>query len=166
MSMPVVRAPRQAPRRSSPRRRRVLVVDDHPLTRAGVTALLNQQPGVHVCRQVGSVAEALAAVRRSPPDLVLTDLEMGPRSGMELVRRLHAERPRLPVIVFSMHYDSIYAERALRAGASGYVMKSEGPARLLEAVRHALADAEAPVSPRRPAVPCARRRRSPSSATS
>ncbi len=161
-----VREPRGASRRSSGRCRRVLVVDDHPLTRAGVTALLNQQPGVRVCRQVGSVVAALAAVRRSPPDLVLTDLEMGPRSGMELVRRLHAERPWMPVIVFSMHYGSIYAERALRAGASGYVMKSEGPARLLEAVRQALAAAAAPVASRRPAAPCARRRRSPRSSIS
>jgi DNA-binding NarL/FixJ family response regulator len=158
-----VRDPRGVSRRSSGRCRRVLVVDDHPLTRAGVAALLNHEPRIRVCCQVGSVAEALTAVRRSRPDLVLTDLEMGPRSGMELLRRLHAERPRMPVIVFSMHYGSIYADRAVRAGASGYVMKSEGPARLLEAVRQALAIADAPESPRRAAVPCARRRRPPSS---
>ncbi|MFM7751040.1 MAG: response regulator transcription factor [Opitutaceae bacterium] len=109
------------------------------------------------------MSEALAAVRRSRPDLVLTDLEMGPRSGMELVRRLHAERPGMPVIVFSMHYDSIYADRALRAGASGYVMKSEGPVKLLEAVRQALADPESPATARRSGAPCARRRRSPTS---
>jgi DNA-binding NarL/FixJ family response regulator len=161
--MAVVRAPRRSRRPPSRRFRRVLVVDDHPLTRAGVAALLNHEPGVRVCCQVGSVAEALAAVRRSRPDLVLTDLEMGPRSGMELVRRLHAERPRMPVIVFSMHYGSIYADRALRAGASGYVMKSEGPGRLLEAVRQALQAADLPEAPRRSAAPCTRRRRSPSS---
>ncbi|MFM8335039.1 MAG: response regulator transcription factor [Opitutaceae bacterium] len=143
----------------------MLVVDDHPLTRAGVAALLDHEPGIRVCRQAGSVSEALAAVRRSRPDLVLMDLEMGPRSGLELVRRLHAERPGMPVIVFSMHYGSIYADRALRAGASGYVMKSEGPARLLEAVRQALATANASESPRRAAAPCARRRRPPSSAS-
>lgn len=94
---------------------------------------------MRVCGQAGSVRTALAAVGRTKPDLVLTDLEMGARSGLELVRRLHAERPQLPVLVFSMHYGSIYADRALRAGASGYVMKCEGPARLLEAVRGALA---------------------------
>lgn len=141
----------------------MLVVDDHPLTRAGVATLLNHEPGIRVCCQAGSVGEALAAVRRSSPDLVLTDLEMGPRSGMELVRRLHAERPRMPVIVFSMHYGSIYADRAMRAGARGYVMKSEGPARLLEAVRQALQAADEPGASRRSAVPCARRRRSSSS---
>lgn len=131
------------PRPDSPsrdrRRLRVLVVDDHPLTRAGVAALLNQAPGLRVCGQAGSVGEALSTARRMRPDLVLTDLEMGPRSGLELVRRLHADQPRMPVIVFSMHYESLYAERALRAGATGYVMKSEGPARLIEAVRDALA---------------------------
>lgn len=158
-----VREARRVSRRPSGRCRRVLVVDDHPLTRAGVAALLNHEPGIRVCRQAGSVSEALAAVRRSRPDLVLTDLEMGPRSGMELVRRLHAERPGMPVIVFSMHYGSIYADRALRAGASGYVMKSEGPAKLLEAVRQALADPESPATARRSGAPCARRRRSPTS---
>lgn len=142
----------------------MLVVDDHPLTRAGVAALLNQEPGIRVCGQAGSVAQALTAVRRSRPDLVLTDLEMGTRSGLDLVRRLHGERPRLPVIVFSMHYGSIYADRALRAGASGYVMKSEGPARLLEAVREAFRAAEQTAGSLRAAVPCTRRRRSPSSA--
>ena len=109
------------------------------MTRAGVAALLKGEPGVRVCGQVGSVRTALAAVGRTRPDLVLTDLEMGARSGLELVRRLHVDRPLLPVLVFSMHYGSIYAERALRAGASGYVMKGEDPARLLEAFRGVLA---------------------------
>lgn len=159
--MPPARAPQNLPGRSPERCRRVLVVDDHPLTRAGVAALLNHEPGIRVCGQAGSVAQALTAVRRSRPDLVLTDLEMGARSGLDLVRRLHVERPRMPVIVFSMHYGSIYADRALRAGASGYVMKSEGPARLLEAMRQAFRAAEPPAASRRSAVPCARRRRSP-----
>lgn len=161
--MPPVRAQRKPAFRSSEPCLRVLVVDDHPLTRAGVAALLNHEPGIRVCGQAGSFAQALTAVRRSRPDLVLTDLEMGASSGLDLVRRLHTERPRMPVIVFSMHYGSIYADRALRAGASGYVMKSEGPARLLEAVRQAFRAAEAPVASRRSAVPCARRRRPPSS---
>jgi DNA-binding NarL/FixJ family response regulator len=116
-----------------------LVVDDHSFTRAAVASLLNREPGVRVCGRAGSVRMALAAVKRTRPDLVLTDLEMGDRSGLELVRKLHAERPELPVLVFSMHYGSIYADRVLRAGANGYVMKSEGPDRLLEAVRAALA---------------------------
>jgi DNA-binding NarL/FixJ family response regulator len=126
----------------------VLVVDDHPLTRAGVAAMINREPGLRVCAQAGSVRMALCAVKRTKPDLVLTDLEMGDRSGLELVRRLHAERPLLPVLVFSMHYGSIYADRALKAGASGYVMKSEGPARLLEAVRASLAGSGAGKAPR------------------
>lgn len=161
------RGPRSGHHRDAPRSRRVLVVDDHPLTRAGVAALLNREPGLRVCAQAGSVRTALSAVKRTDPDLVLTDLEMGDRSGLELVRRLHVDRPLLPVLVFSMHYGSIYADRALKAGANGYVMKSEGPARLLEAVRAALAGRGAGTSgsARRAGAACRRGMPGPRSAT-
>lgn len=118
--------------------KRVLVVDDHPMTRHGVASLLRQQPGLQVCGEVDSARAALAAVRAEPPDLVVVDLSLGERSGLELIKDLHALHPEIPVLVFSMHYESLYAERALRAGARGYLMKSEGAAPLIAAVRAVL----------------------------
>lgn len=118
--------------------KRVLVVDDHPMTRHGVASLLRQQPGLQVSGEVDSARAALAAVREEPPDLVVVDLSLGERSGLELIKDLHALHPEVPVLVFSMHYESLYAERALRAGARGYLMKSEGAAPLIAAVRAVL----------------------------
>jgi DNA-binding NarL/FixJ family response regulator len=118
--------------------KRILVVDDHPMTRHGVATLLEQQPGLVVIGQVDSARAALAAVRADPPDLVVADLGLGERSGLDLIKDLHALHPELPILVFSMHYESLYAERALRAGARGYLMKSEGAAPLIAAVRAVL----------------------------
>lgn len=108
------------------------------MTRHGVASLLQQQPGLKVCGEVDSARAALAAVRAETPDLVVVDLSLGERSGLELIKDLHALHPEVPVLVFSMHYESLYAERALRAGARGYLMKSEGAAPLIAAVRAVL----------------------------
>ncbi|MEN9813023.1 MAG: hypothetical protein RL479_1709 [Verrucomicrobiota bacterium] len=124
--------------RSAAAAKRILVVDDHPMTRHGVASLLQQQPGLKVCGEVDSARAALAAVRAEPPDLVVVDLSLGERSGLELIKDLHALHPEVPILVFSMHYESLYAERALRAGARGYLMKSEGAAPLIAAVRAVL----------------------------
>lgn len=118
--------------------RRILVVDDHPMTRSGVAELIRQQPGLTVCCEMGTAKEALAAVNAEPPDLVLCDLSLAERSGLELIKDLHALHPDVPILVFSMHYESLYAERVLRAGARGYIMKSEGASKLLEAIRQVL----------------------------
>jgi DNA-binding NarL/FixJ family response regulator len=124
--------------RSAAAAKRILVVDDHPMTRHGVASLLQQQPGLKVCGEVDSARAALAAVRAEPADLVVVDLSLGERSGLELIKDLHALHPEVPILVFSMHYESLYAERALRAGARGYLMKSEGAAPLIAAVRAVL----------------------------
>ncbi len=108
------------------------------MTRHGVASLLQQQPGLKVCGEVDSARAALSAVRAETPDLVVVDLSLGERSGLELIKDLHALHPKVPVLVFSMHYESLYAERALRAGARGYLMKSEGAAPLIAAVRAVL----------------------------
>ena len=118
--------------------KRIIVVDDHPLTCAGVAHLLRSEPGLSVVGEAGTVKAALQLVRAKSPDLVLTDLSLAESSGLELVKTLHAEFPQVAVLVFSMHYESLYAERVLRAGARGYIMKSEGAARLLAAVRRVL----------------------------
>lgn len=108
------------------------------MTRYGVAQRIRSEPNLEVCAEADSAKAALAAVEKFSPDLVLADLSLGERGGMELIKDLHALRPRLPVLVFSMHNETLYAERALRAGASGYVMKSEGAEKLMEAIRGVL----------------------------
>ncbi len=117
----------------------MLVVDDHPLFRKGVVQLLNDEPDIEVRAQAGTSTEALSAVRRNNVDLAVIDisLEGGP-DGIELTKSIRAERPRLPVLILSMHDETLYAERALRAGARGYVMKREALDQFITAVRTVL----------------------------
>jgi DNA-binding NarL/FixJ family response regulator len=119
-------------------RKRILVLDDHPMTREGIAHLLAREPDLAIAGQAGTVKAALVAVKAAPPELVLCDLSLSERSGLELIKDLHVLHPEVPVLVFSMHYESLYAERALRAGARGYIMKSEGAAKLLDAIRRVL----------------------------
>ena len=118
---------------------RVLIVDDHPLLRMGLAEALGREPGLCVCGDVANAEDALAAVERLSPDLVVTDLNLPGKSGLELIKDLASLRPELPVIALSMHNEEIYAERCLRAGGRGYVTKSEGPEKLAEAIRSVLA---------------------------
>lgn len=122
-------------------RKQILVVDDHPMTRLGIAERIRIEPDLTVSADVGTAKEALAAVGKLAPDLVLADLSMGERSGLELIKDLHALHSSVPVLVFSMHYETLYAERALRAGARGYIMKSEGAEKLIAAVRCVLSGA-------------------------
>jgi DNA-binding NarL/FixJ family response regulator len=132
---------------AAPVRRRMLIVDDHPFMRAGLALLINQQPDLVVVAESGNPAEAIRELARSPTDLVLTDLTMGGRSGLEFIKDLLAASPQLLVLVVSMHDEVIYAERALRAGARGYIMKEAGGENLLAAIRQVLRG-EVYVSPR------------------
>ncbi|MEO8614906.1 MAG: response regulator transcription factor, partial [Luteolibacter sp.] len=100
--------------------------------------LISAETGLIVCGAAGDVQEALALVEASKPDLVITDLTLPGRNGLELIKDLGALHPQLPVIVLSMHDEIMYAERALRAGARGYVMKNAPPERLIEAIRMVL----------------------------
>ena len=119
-------------------RKQILVVDDHPMTRHGIAQRIQIEPDLAVCADVGTAKAALAAMAAALPDLVLVDLSLGERSGLELIKDLHTLHPEVPVLVFSMHYETLYAERALRAGAHGYIMKSEGADKLMEAIHHVL----------------------------
>lgn len=119
-------------------RKRILVVDDHPMTRHGLAQRIGVEPDMEVCLDVGTTKAALRAMETCAPDLVLVDLSLGDHSGLELIKDLHALHPDVPVLVFSMHYESLYAERALRAGARGYIMKSEGAEALIDAMRRIL----------------------------
>lgn len=128
-------------------RRRVLLVDDHPFMRAGLAQLIDRQPDLVVCGEAGNPSEAMQALAKLKPDLVLSDLTMPGRSGLEFIKDLLAAEPRLAVLVVSMHDEVVYAERALRAGARGYIMKEAGGENLLAAIRQIL-KGEVYVSPR------------------
>ena len=130
-------SPPPSPGAAAPRRK-VLLVDDHPFMRAGLAQLIDRQPDLAVCGEAGNPAEAFAVLAREKPDLVLTDLTMPGRSGLEFIKDLVAANARIAVLVISMHDEVVYAERALRAGARGYIMKEAGGENLLTAIRQIL----------------------------
>jgi len=113
-------------------------VDDHPLLREGAAQCIASSGDLEVCGEAGTAAEAIEAVSRLQPDLVVTDLTLPGRSGLELIKDLHAIHSGLPVLVFSIHDEALHAGRALRAGARGYLMKGARGARLLESIRQVL----------------------------
>jgi len=119
-------------------RKRILLVDDHPFMRAGLGQLIDRQSDLCVCGEAGDPVEAARELARTRPDLVLTDITMPGRSGLEFIKDLHATSPDLPILVVSMHDEVIYAERVLRAGARGYIMKEAGGENLLAAIRRVL----------------------------
>jgi len=126
----------------SPRSRgraKLLIVDDHPVVRQGLRQLLEQQPGISVAGEAENAREALAALKRLRVDLLICDLALGEHDGLDLIKSVCGAYPRLPVLVLSMHEESFYAERVIRAGARGYIMKQEAPEKLLAAVRRILA---------------------------
>lgn len=116
----------------------ILIVDDHPMTRGGLTHLINHQPDTVVCGEAENAAEALDLLAQSQPDLVLIDITLPGKSGLELIKDIKAMHPDLPMLVLSMHDESLYADRVLRAGARGYITKHEGGEKLIGAIRHIL----------------------------
>jgi DNA-binding NarL/FixJ family response regulator len=122
-----------------PKKAQILIVDDHPMTRAGLTYLLNHQPDTVVSGEAENAAEALDLLAVSQPDLMLIDITLPGKSGLELIKDVKAIRPDLPMLVVSMHDESLYADRVLRAGARGYITKHEGGDKLMGAIRQVLA---------------------------
>jgi DNA-binding NarL/FixJ family response regulator len=116
----------------------ILLVDDHSFMRDGLAQLINRQPDMKVCGEAGDPAEALRQLAKAKPDLVLTDLTMPGRSGLEFIKDIVAAEPTMAVLVISMHDEAVYAERVLRAGARGYIMKGAGGENLLTALRQVL----------------------------
>ena len=116
----------------------VLLVDDHPVVREGLALRINREPDFAVCGTAGDGPEMMSAIARLNPEVVVMDLELPRSHGLELLRDVYSQYPRLPVIVFSTHDEGVYAERAVRAGARGYLMKHEPPQRLLEGMRTVL----------------------------
>jgi DNA-binding NarL/FixJ family response regulator len=125
-------------RTTAPGRRKVLIVDDHPIVRRGLADIISSQPDLEVCGEASTVAEALQEVEKTRPDLVLTDLALKGAHGIELIEQIKARDERIKILVSSMHDEMLFAERALRAGAMGYISKQEPTDTLLEAIRRVL----------------------------
>lgn len=128
-------------------KRRVLIVDDHPVFRHGISALINAEADLEICGEASSSPSALEAMRQLKPDVALLDISLPGTNGIELIKLMKAEQPKLPLLVLSMHDESLYALRALRAGALGYVMKAEALTHVLTAIRKVIVG-EIFVSPR------------------
>jgi DNA-binding NarL/FixJ family response regulator len=117
---------------------KILIVDDHPLMQKGIVLSLASETGLEICAKVSSAEEALDVLDSSNPDLVIVDISLPGMSGLELIKHLHARRPDLKILVMSRHDEALYAERAIRAGAKGYIMKMEVGEKLVKAVRRIL----------------------------
>ncbi len=113
----------------------VLVVDDHPILREGIVQLVNREPDFDACAEAGNMDEALAALASRSIALAVVDISLEGRSGLELLKAMKTHHPATRCVVVSMHDENLYAERALRAGARGYVMKQEAPRKIVAALR-------------------------------
>jgi DNA-binding NarL/FixJ family response regulator len=119
-------------------KRRVFLVDDHPIVRHGLTLLINHEPDLMVCGEAEDGSKALAAVAAAEPDVVVVDLTLKSSSGFSLIKDLNTADSKMPILVLSIHEESLYAERCLRAGAKGYLMKEEAMENVLVALRRVL----------------------------
>lgn len=119
-------------------RLQVLLVDDHPITRQGMKALINQQPNLEVCGEADNAPQAIELVGKLHPDLAIVDIALKTTNGIELTKNIKAQSPDVPVLIVSMHDEGVYAERALRAGAMGYLMKQEASEKVVVAIQRVL----------------------------
>lgn len=121
-----------------PPRKQLLIVDDHPMMRSGLTQLIDNTPDLKVGAEADNASQALQTVAGRSFDLILLDISLPDKNGVELIKDIQALKPGLPVLVVSMHDELLYAERVLRAGGRGYIMKQEGGKRFLQAIRQVL----------------------------
>jgi DNA-binding NarL/FixJ family response regulator len=117
---------------------KVLLVEDHPVVRHGLRAVIDDEADLNVCGEAGTNAEGLAQIKRLRPDIAVIDITLGGDNGLDLIKQAHDDFPDLPLLALSMHDEAVYGERALRAGAKGYVMKKEAMDKLLTAIRRVL----------------------------
>jgi len=117
----------------------VLIVDDHPVVRQGLAQLINEEKDLEVYGHAEDAPQAMQAIKELKPDMVIVDISLKDTSGMDLIKDIKIQYPNLPVLTLSMHDESLYAERALRAGAKGYIMKQEATERVVTAIRRVLA---------------------------
>ena len=130
---------REPPARPASQSKRVFIVDDHPLMRESMARLIDGEPDLVCCGGAHSAEQAVSEITKSNPDVLITDITLPNRSGLELIKDLSTMHPNVLVLVYSMHDEMFYAERALRAGARGYLMKEAGSEKMLEALRSVLA---------------------------
>ena len=123
---------------NEPTAKKVLIIDDHPVFRRGIAALIGEQRDLSVCGEAENALEGLEAVRQLKPDVALIDISMPGTNGIELIKMILAEDPKMLILVLSMHDESLYALRALRAGAKGYIMKGEVLSNVITALRKVL----------------------------
>ena len=126
---------------------KIIIVDDHPIIRKGLSDLINQEKDLAVCGQAEDAHEGLQAIKTLNPDMVVVDISLKETSGIELIKDIKTQYPHLPVLALSMHDESLYAERALRAGAKGYIMKAEATEKVITAI-HKVMSGELYVSDR------------------
>ena len=125
--------------RSSSGKHSVFIVDDHPLVCEAIAGLINQQKDLAVCGTAGEYRVALQAITAARPEIVVVDISLGGKSGIDLIKDLCVLHPKMLAVVFSMHDEALYAARALQAGARGYIMKSEPPEKIIEGIHQMLA---------------------------
>ena len=121
-----------------PNHKQVFLVDDHPLVREWLTNLINKRPDLQVCGEAGSAPEALQRIGAIQPDIAIVDITLASGSGIELIKDLQSQHPAVAVLVLTMHDETVYALRALRAGARGYIMKAEATTKIIQAIRTVL----------------------------
>ena len=119
-------------------RKKILIVDDHPMMREGLRGMIKGESDLEICAEAENAYQALDLIPTSAPDLVLMDISLPGKSGLELIKDIKVMFPQVPVLVLSMHDESLYAERVLRAGASGYITKQQHPDALISAIRQVL----------------------------
>jgi DNA-binding NarL/FixJ family response regulator len=129
------RSTNKNPKCDLPEAKRIVIVDDHPLFRKGLEQLIQSEDSFAVCGEANNAPEAMDVIRKLNPDLAIVDLSLPGANGIELIKNIRAEFSKLPILVLSMHDESLYALRALRAGAEGYVMKHEAMANVIQAIR-------------------------------
>jgi len=126
----------KAPQKTN--QKNILIVDDHPMMREGLVQLISHEKDLRVCGEAEDAGKALSAIETSKPDLVLVDITLGGKSGLEFIKDVKVLQPDLLILAISMHDESLYAERVLRAGGRGYIMKQEGGEKIMAAIRRVL----------------------------
>src|SRR5215203_4387885 len=121
-----------------PMKKKIFIVDDHPMMRDGLAQMIANEPDLSVCGEAENASEALEKIEKLRPDLALVDITLRSGSGLELIKDLQTRLPTVAVLVISMHDESLYAERVLRAGGRGYIMKQEGGRKIIDGVRRIL----------------------------
>ena len=122
----------------SDEKKKVLVVDDHPIVREGLSYLIDEEEDITVCGSAENIPQAIKAIRNLKPDLVIVDISLEDASGLELIKDIKVHFPGLPILALSVHAESFYAERAIRAGAKGYITKQEATKKVITAIRTVL----------------------------